>query len=299
MQPIPFVDAHQHFQDIRQNCYPWLSDPDAPAKLEGDITPIRRNYLTDEYRKDTSTVALLKSVHVQNGWNPSNPVGETRWLEALADRDGLPTAIVAHADLAAPDVESVLKAHTAYPRVRGIRQILNWHSDPKFRVAARPDLLSDPDWRRGFALLRKYHLSFDLQIYWPQMADAYRLAADFPETLILLNHFGMPVDRSKTGIADWAAALKTLAQAPNVLVKLSGLGLGHPHWMLADTGPLLLRAIETFGVERTMFGTNLPVDTLFAPASRAIATFLYVTSQCSESERMSLFRTNAELAYRI
>ncbi len=299
MQPIPFVDAHQHFQDIGQNHYPWLSDPNTSEKLEGDLAPIRRNYLTDDYRNDTSTVALLKSVHVQNGWDPSDPVGETQWLEALADRDGLPTAIVAYADLAAPDVETVLRAHAACPRVRGIRQILNWHPDPKFSVAARPDLLSDADWRRGFALLRKYHLSFDLQIYWPQMSEAYRLAVDYPDTLILLNHFGMPIDRSKAGIADWAAAIKTLAQAPNVLVKLSGLGLGHPSWTLADTAPLLLRTIETFGVERTMFGTNLPVDNLFAPASRILATFVDVTAQCSEHERNCLFRTNAERAYRI
>lgn len=299
MQPIPFVDAHQHFQDIQQNYYPWLSDPDAPAKLEGDLTPIRRNYLVDDYRRDTATLAPIKTVHVQNGWNPSNPVGETRWLDALAERTGLPTAIVAHADLSAPDVEAVLKAHTAYRRVRGIRQILNWHQDPKFRVAARPDLLSDPIWRRGFALLRKYDLSFDLQIYWPQMAEAYRLAVDFPETTMLLNHFGMPVDRSPDGIRQWAAALKRLAQAPNVLVKLSGLGLGHPRWTPADTRPLLLRAIEIFGIERAMFGSNLPVDRLFGPPDEILAAFRQVTQQFSTAERRQLFQTNAEQTYRI
>src|SRR5579872_3370665 len=68
------VDAHHHFQDLTHNYYPWLVEKDAPAKLEGDLEPIRRDYLPSDYRSDTASVDLLKSVHIQHGWDPSDAV---------------------------------------------------------------------------------------------------------------------------------------------------------------------------------------------------------------------------------
>jgi predicted TIM-barrel fold metal-dependent hydrolase len=297
--PVDFVDAHQHFQDIKRHYYPWLCDKDAPEKLEGDLTPIRRNYLPADYLSDMTPVRLIKSVHVQNGWNPVDPVGETRWLQGLADRGGFPHAIVAFADLAAPDVAGTIEAHLAFPNMRGIRQILNWHEDPRFRVASQSGLMNDSAWRRGFGLLSRYGLSFDLQIYWPQMAVALQLAKDYPDTPILLNHFGMPIDRTPEGVAAWAHALALLAQAPNVMVKLSGLGLGHPNWTIEDTAPLLLRAIDIFGVERAMFATNLPVDRLFSEPARILLAFDSALKGFNPAERAALLRVNAEQAYRI
>ena len=297
--PRLFVDAHQHFQDIETHYYPWLCDDGAPPKLEGDLTPIRRNYLGPDYLADMASIKLVKSVHVQNGWDPRYPAGETRWLQGLADRGGFPHAIVAYADLAAPGVQAVLEAHHAFPNVRGIRQILNWHDDRVFQVAPRAGLMDDAAWRRGYSLLQRYGMSFDLQIYWTQMDEAYRLARDYPETLLILEHFGMPVDRSADGVKSWAAALQRLAQAPNVVMKLSGLGLGHPHWTVEDTAPLLRRAIDIFGTDRAMFGTNLPVDLLFSSAARIILAYEAVLESYTPAEQDALFHSNALRTYRI
>jgi predicted TIM-barrel fold metal-dependent hydrolase len=297
--PLAFVDAHHHFQDIESYYYPWLCEKDAPVKLEGDLSPIRHNYLPADYLADMTSIRLVKSVHIQNGWHPVDPVGETRWLQGLADGHGFPHAIVAFADLAAANVEATLEAHCGSPNMRGIRQILNWHPNPRYCVASSPDVMDDAGWRHGFGLLSGYDLSFDLQIYWPQMSAAYRLAKSFPETLIILNHFGMPIDRSQEGIVSWADALAQLAQAPNVMIKLSGLGLGHPGWTIEDTVPLLLRAIEVFGVDRAMFGTNLPVDGLFSRPDRIIEAYQSTLKRFTLPERRALFQENAEKAYRI
>lgn len=296
---LQFVDAHHHFQDIESHYYPWLCDKEAPAKLEGDISPIRANYLPEDFFRDLSSTDLIKSVHVQNGWDPRDPVGETRWLQVLADRTGFPNAIVAYADLAAADVAQLLAAHCESANVRGIGQILNWHDNPALRVATRSDLMDDDMWRRGFACLGKFALSFDLQIYWTQWKQAYRLAMDFPGTILLLNHFGMPIDRSPEAIAGWDAALCRLAELPNMMIKLSGVGLGHPKWAIDDTAPLLRRAIGIFGVERSMFGTNLPVDSLFAKPARIIECYANVLQGFDAAERLALTTTNAERAYRI
>lgn len=294
-----FVDAHHHFQDLTQHYYPWLVDRHAPAKLEGDLDPIRRDYLPADYRRDVASVDLVRSVHIQHGWDPSDPVGETRWLEELAGAEGLPDAIVVYADLAAHDAEKTLSAHAAHSRVRGVRQILNWHEDARFRVATRPNLMSEIDWRNGFRLLRAFGLSFDLQIYWPQINDALRLAADFPDTQIVLNHFGMPIDRSPEGIVYWRAAMTRLAAAPNVCVKLSGLGLGHPQWTIEDTAPLLRATIDIFGVGRCMLGTNLPVDRLFGAPIRVFEAFAEATRGMSETDRGAVYRLNAMRTYRL
>ncbi len=296
---LPLVDAHQHFQDVGRHYYPWLCDWDGRPRLEGDIGPIRRNYLPADYAQDTAGFDVGKTVHVQNGWDPADPVGETRCLQQLSMETGWPTAIVAFADLAAPGVEGMLEAHADAPALRGVRQILNWHADPALRVAVRPDLMEDAAWRRGFALLRRHGLSFDLQIYWPQMDMALALARAYPDTTLVLNHFGMPIDRSAAGVAAWAGAMARLAEAPNVVAKLSGLGLGHPAWTFADTGPLLGRVIEFFGPDRVMVGTNLPVDRLFAPGRSILGAISALTAGLSQAEKRVVLSGTAERVYRI
>lgn len=294
---LALIDAHHHLQELRGNRYPWLA-AGAPEKLEGDLGPIRRDYLPADYAADLAGVKLVASVHVQNGWN-SDPVAETRWLEAQATATGRPDAIVAHADLASPGVDAVLAAHAAHHRVRGIRQILNWHSDPRYRVASTPDLMINPAWRAGYALLARHHLSFDLQLYWPQMDMALALARAFPETQVVLDHFGMPIDRTAEGLASWAAAMRRLSAASNVAVKLSGLGLGHPRWTVEDTVPLLRRTIELFGPERTMVGTNLPVDRLFAPPAQTFQALGVAVADLSATERHLILQGTAARLYRL
>ena len=292
------VDAHQHFQSLSDAAYPWL-DPDRPEPLEGDLTPIRRDYLPADYRRDMLGLGIVKTVHVQNGRNPHDPLDETRWLSAPAEREGMPDAIVAYADLAEPDAERLLEAHASFPRVRGIRQILNWHEEPRLRSAPGPDLMESQQWRRGFARLAALGLSFDLQLYWPQMDMALALARAFPDTAIVLEHFGMVEDRSTEGLSRWRPAISRLAQAPNVSVKLCGFGLGAPAWTLDDTLPLLHHTLEAFGPTRTMVGTNMPVDLLFAAPRKIVSAMHAAVRDLSRHERSAVLRSNAESFYRI
>jgi len=273
--------------------------PDRPEPLEGDLTPIRRDYLPADYRRDMLGLGIVNTVHVQNGRNPHDPLDETRWLSALAEREGMPDAIVAYADLAASDAERLLEAHASFPRVRGIRQILNWHDEPRLRSAPGPDLMESAQWRRGFARLAALGLSFDLQLYWPQMDMALALARAFPDTAIVLEHFGMVADRSTEGLSAWRAAISRLAQAPNVSVKLCGFGLGAPAWTLDDTLPLLHHTLEAFGPTRTMVGTNMPVDLLFAPPRKIVSAIHAAVRDLSRHERSAVLRSTAESFYRI
>ena len=99
------VDAHHHLWDLRANYYPWLSDRIGP-RMYGDYSAIRRDYLVDDFRGDIGALPVRKSVHVQAEHDAADPVRETRWLQAVADAPGsggYPHAIVAYADLSAPE----------------------------------------------------------------------------------------------------------------------------------------------------------------------------------------------------
>ena len=293
------VDAHHHLQDLGSGRYPWLA-PGRPATfLEGDLSTIRCDYLVDDLIRDLATVNGVKSVHVENGWDASDPVGETAWLQALADRYGVPHGIVAYADLAAPDVHEVLEMHAMHKNVRGIRQILGWSDRPPMHLAPRPGMMDEPGWRNGFGRLHSLGLSFDLQVFPDQFDDALDLCRAYPDTSVVLDHLGLPFDRSADALSLWLASLRHLAEAPNVSVKISGLRLGCPRSSAIKRRDLVLRTIEVFGTERCMFGSNFPVDRLWSDYPTVVAEITAAAATLSATERDHLFRANAERIYRI
>jgi predicted TIM-barrel fold metal-dependent hydrolase len=215
------VDAHHHLWDRTALPYPWLEGPPYGPSVAGDVGPISKSYLLDDFRADTAGYHLTGSVHVDGG--TSDRIGETAWLQAIADAEGLPTAIVAGTQLHDPDIDSVLARHAAFGAIRGIRHILNWDPDPNLTFTDRPDLMTDAHWLRGYAALARHDFSFDLQVYPWQLAGAAALAAKFPDTPIILNHAGMPLHQRDMGLETWKAGMRALAAQPNASVKVSGL----------------------------------------------------------------------------
>jgi predicted TIM-barrel fold metal-dependent hydrolase len=295
----PVIDPHHHLWDLSRNRYPWLQARPLKPCLEGNIEPIVKDYLLEDYLEDTCSQNVVKSVHVECGWNPSDPVGETEWLQRLADKHDYPHGIVGRATLDAPDVEQVLQGHARYRNVRGIRHAINWHPDPAKTYVNRPDLIRTEAWRHGFGLLRQFGLSFDLQLYPAQMADAIDLARAYPDVLIVLNHAGMPVDRDAEGLDLWLRGVRELATAANVVVKISGLGTVDWHWTTESIRPFVLQTIEAFGVSRCMFASNFPVDKLFSDFDTLYGAFRKITESFNADERRMLFHDNAARYYRL
>jgi predicted TIM-barrel fold metal-dependent hydrolase len=222
---MQIIDAHHHLWDLEQHHYPWLANP-APHPA-GDPEPIRRSYRLADFLEDARHQELAKSVHLQAAM--ADPVQETAWLQSLADDPagrGFPHAIVAFADLADPGVEAVLEQHCRYPNLRGIRFMVNHiEGEPLYCMTERGDWLRDAQWRRGYALLEKHGLSFDLQVYCHQMAEAADLAAAFPGIQVMLNHAGLPHRRDPDYVESWRRGMRILADRPNLAAKISGLGM--------------------------------------------------------------------------
>ncbi len=299
LRDLETVDAHHHFWDIERNYLPWLRDePPIPFRY-GNYRALRRNYLPADYARDTAGFRLTGTVHVEAEWDRSDPVAETRWVHAIADEAGLPSVIVAHAALDRPDVADILAAHAGFPRVRGIRHKPAAVADPASVEQGAPGSMGDPLWRQGYALLARHGFSFDLQTPWWHLDEAAELATVFAGTPIILNHTGLPADRSEAGLAGWRRAMATLADCPNVAVKISGIGVPGRRWTVADNGPIVRTVIELFGVERAMFASNYPVDGLVASFATIFDGFLAITANLPQADRRKLFADNARRIYRI
>ena len=295
----PLVDAHHHLWDLSLGKHPWLSEQKREEMVFGDPRPLFRDYLPSDFRSDAKHQNLVASVHVEAGWDPLDPVGETLWLDSLAAQHGLPTALVVHAPLHKPEADSVLAAQSAFKRVRGVRFILSWHSDPRKNFAARPDYMEDSNWLAGFARLRRYDLSFDLMLYPGQLEQATQLAARFPDIQIILNHAGSPADRAPEDMERWRRGLKLLAANPNVAIKISDLVAYDHDWTLDSLRPVVLTCIDAFGIERAMFASDFPVAGLHATYDQVFDAFKAIVADFSPAEQRRLFHDNAAQFYRL
>lgn len=294
---IPLIDPHHHLWDITNNYYPWLNDGPKPSAF-GDYSALIADYLLDDFLEDAKNQNLVKSVHLDVGYDPLDPVGETRWLQQIADKRGFPHGIVGYADFSKPDVADLLDAHMEFANFRGIRQSMNYHPDGAKTYLDRPEVSRTPEWRRGFRELAKRNLSFDLQLYYPQMEEFHDLACAFTDTQIILNHTGMQVDGPEHFDA-WRDGMKQLAAAENVACKISGLGMGDFNWTTDTIRPYVEAAIEIFGIDRCMFASNFPVDKLFSSYDAIFDAFKEITNAYPFADRMKLFHDNAEKFYRL
>ena len=291
MTKLKFVDTHAHFWDLNNPdiCYRWLQ-PDFHHPQLGEHHEALKtfNYLVDDYIAETRNSNVVKAVHVQCALGTADPVKETEWLQAAADRTGFPQAIVAHADLTDPRVEEQLARHCEHPNMRGIRD-----------MTEEGDYLVDPAFHRGYALLEKFNLVCSLDCRWENMSEARDLALKFPNIPLVLDHTGFPLERTDEYFKNWQQGIRTIAQAENVMCKISGLGMCDHNWTVESIRPWVLHCIEAFGPGRCFFATNWPVDKLFSTYDVLIDAYTEIVADFSHDEKVAMFSGNAEKLYRI
>lgn len=296
---IPIIDAHQHFWDLDRNYYPWLCDDERKPFRYGDYSALRRNYLPPDYRRDTAGFRIVKTVHMEAEWDRADPVAETHWLETIHREYALPSACIGHAEFERADIAEVLAGHAQSRLMRGIRHKPAAANDPRDARRGAPGSMDDPRWRAGYALMERYGLSYDLQTPWWHLDAAADLARDFPRTALIINHTGLPADRSAEGIAGWRNALAKVALQPNVFIKISGLGRRGEPWTAEANGPLIRETIAIFGADRCMFASNYPVDRLAGPLDTIYRGFFAAVAGRPVAEQLQLFHDNAQRVYRL
>lgn len=274
------VDAHQHFWRYAPHEYGWID-----ARMER----IARDFLPEDLRPELEAAALDGSIAVQARSSPA----ETRFLLDLARADARVLGVVGWLDLCADDVRGALDALADEARLVGLRHVVQDEPDDRF--------LLRPDFQRGIAALAGRGLVYDVLVHPRHLEVVRRFVAAFPAQPFVLDHLAKPA--IARGERDpWERQFRALGAFPNLACKLSGLvteAVWHA-WRPEDFHFYLDVALETFGEERLLFGSDWPVCLLAArDYSEVHALLADWASELSVGARARLFGDNAARIYRL
>jgi predicted TIM-barrel fold metal-dependent hydrolase len=296
---VKLVDAHQHLWNLDLHQYPGLSDKPNSEFFLGSIDALRRNYLAEDYLRDSCSHNVLTTVHVEAEMSRDNQIEETRWLSQVNENYGFPGAIVAHAWFHTENAEEIIALQAAFPLVRGIRSKPVTGESPARMTPGAPGTMQDERWLRGFWLLERYGLSWDLRVPFWHLTEAAEVARTFPRIPIVLNHTGFPWDRSEEGLAAWRHGMERLAQCSNVFLKVSEFGLKDAAWDYQQNRRIVLDALAIFGTERSMFASNFPVAGLRIDYDSLVRATKRMLAHLSAEAQDSFFWRNACTFYRL
>ena len=294
----PIIDAHHHLWDMSLGRHPWLLPGCGAIKALGDISFMRHDYLPADFLADIGPQNVVGSVFIEAVWDRTRPpTEEMDWVASLPKPQGIAARMIAWAPLAADDVADTLDALTARPGVVGLRESIRWHPDPAKRWT-EDGILDQPLWRRGLALMARRGLLLELLMNPWQSEAVARLARDFPDQQIIVNHCATPTDRDAAGLERWRTGLSLMAAQPNVAIKLSN----YPAYATDHGVPALRQVVMTlldaFGTERAMFGTDYPVGRRTMAYQDVCERFKDVVAELSSQEQRGLLHDNAVRIYR-
>jgi L-fuconolactonase len=274
------VDSHQHFWDLAAHDQPWL-------RLPGN-EPLLRNFSEDDLRPLAAAAGVTATVVVQTIIEP----GETPDLLDLASASDLVAGVVGWVELSDGGAARSLAELQDGPNggyLRGIRHPVLVEPDPE-------DWLRRPAVLRGLAAVGVAGLCFDLVLPTGVLAAAVDAVTACPDVTFVLDHLGNPDLADGLPDAGWVSAIRSLARLGNTFCKLSGV-LGE--LAAAELVPYYEVALEAFGAERLMFGSDWPPCTVSSSYGAVVAAAVELTAGLSPSERAAVLGGTARRAYRL
>jgi L-fuconolactonase len=234
------IDSHMHFWRYTAAEYAWI---------ESSMAPLQRDFMPDDAWREMQRAGIDACVAVQV--RPT--LEETHWLLTLADQYPFIAGVVGWVDLRSDDVDAQIES-VKHPKLVGVRHIVQAEPD---------DFLQDDGFRRGIARLGRHGLAYDILIYARQLPAAIDFATAFPDGRFVLDHLGKP-DIRADGFDAWRRDLDRIAALPNVTAKLSGLvtEADWNRWTIEDLHRYVNAAVDVFGPDRLMIGSDWPVCTL-------------------------------------
>jgi L-fuconolactonase len=275
------IDAHQHFWQLSQPFnYEWLRSP--------QNRPICRDFLPQHLSPLIQLAHVDRTVVVQT----QHDLEENRWALRLADEHPFIAGVVGWVNLASSDCERQLEEFQDHPKFVGVRHVVQDEPDDDFVM--REEVI------RGLQVLERHAIPFDLLFYVKHLKHAAELAKQLPNLRMVINHLSKPRIKDQS-INDWLPNLQAAAAFPNLYCKLSGMvtEADWKNWQPADLKPYVDAAIENFGPERCMFGSDWPVCELAATYSQVHDTLAKLLGALSPSERAAVFGGTAAKFYRL
>jgi L-fuconolactonase len=274
------VDAHHHLWDLSLGIrYPWLTP---------ELGPINRSFSGADLEPLLAAAGISRTVIVQC----ANSDADTDYLLEQADVYPFIAGVVGWAPLLDPQAcAATLERRCEHPRFAGIRHLA--HDEPD------PDWLARPELRRSLRLLAARGLAFDVPAVYPRhLAHVAALARDVPDVTIVIDHLGKPPFRREP-LDRWGELMRTAGAQPNVVTKLSGLdtAVDAPDWTPDELRPAFEIALEAFGPDRLLAGSDWPVSVLGGGYSRVWEATHALLAPLSNAERADVLGGTATRVY--
>lgn len=274
------IDSHHHFWTYGPAEYGWIGD---------GMDVLKHDFLPLDLKTELMENGVAGAISVQ----ARQTVEETEWLLKLANENDGVLGVVGWVPLASPDLESTLETFDDAKFLKGVRHVL--------QAEKNDDLILSEEFNRGVAQLAKHDLTYDILIKGHQLPGAIHLVDRHPEQTFVLDHIAKPTISAEIFDERWAESFRHLAERENVFCKFSGVvtEVQDPQWNMDTIRPYWDTALEAFGADRLMFGSDWPVCLLRADYARWIATARSLSDDLSEDEKSAYFGKNATIAYRL
>jgi len=274
------IDAHQHFWKIGMFQAAWLEQPSHRA--------IYRDFLPSDLLPHLKATGIDKTVFVQT----QHDLAENRWVLKLAEENDFIAGVVGWIDLASPECEQQLLEFRQHPKACGIRHVT--HDEPDVDFIIRPDVL------RGLEVLEKHRVPFDLLFFVDHLPHAVTVADHCPDLPLVIDHLAKPKIKTRS-LSDWEPQFRAAAERPNVFCKLSGMvtEADWNNWKPADLKPYVDTALDCFGPERLMFGTDWPVCELAGTYEEVHGAMVDLLGALTPTEQFQIFGATARKFYSI
>ncbi|MDQ2965018.1 MAG: amidohydrolase family protein [Chloroflexota bacterium] len=276
------VDAHHHFWDPARASYPWMTP---------GMAAINRPFGPEDLAPLLATAGIRRTVVVQ----ARHSIEETRELLEVAAGSPFVAGVVGWVDLTDPGVGAMLddlRDGLGGPRLVGIRHQVQDEPDPEWLLRG--------DVRRGLRAVADAGLAFDLLVRSRELPAALEIVRALPDLRFVIDHLAKPPIR-EGGLEPWATLVEPFGPVDNASCKLSGLvtEADWRAWKVEDLTPFARHAIEVFGPDRVMFGSDWPVSLLAAPYPRVVEAARALTAELSQPEKDAVFGGVAARFYRL
>ena len=236
------VDSHHHFWNYDPVTYSWMND---------QMEILKKDYLLKDLEKNITEAGIDGVVSVQ----ADQSLRETDDLLLFAENHDFILGVVGWLPLADPKVEIIMESYADRSLLKGIRHVVQDEPDDQFILGK--------DFNQGVSLIKKFNWVYDILIYERQLAPTIQFVDQHPGQVFVLDHIAKPRIGDAL-IEPWKSLMHELAKRENVICKLSGLATEAKwkEWKEADLTPYLEVALDAFGPNRMMFGSDWPVARL-------------------------------------
>ena len=275
---MTIIDTHQHFWKYDPVNYSWIND---------EMQVIRRDFLPGDLALVVNEEKLLGTVAVQ----ADQTEAETDWLLQLAAKNDFIKGVVGWVDLRSSNIEERLQHYQRFSKLKGFRHVLQ---------GEEPSFMLQESFLNGISKLNEYGFAYDILIFPQHLGAALLLVKQFPQQRFVVDHVAKPYIKDSK-IDEWKTGMQQLSKHNNVFCKISGMvtEADWKNWTAEQLRPYIDVVVESFGIDRIMYGSDWPVCLVASSYNKWIETVKEYFSSYSAEEQEKVFSGNAIKFYQL